>query len=188
MDMAGVSAAAYAISLQFWQLGGVALFALQSSASILVPAELARKTGGPEAAQRVADRLLVIGLLLGVLVGCVQFLALPMLSAFCALPEVRKAAIAPVAIASAMSVTAGVVFAGEGIMMGRGAWGDLAKLTGLSAVAMITSLQLTSQMGLGLTGVWLSISAFNLVNLAGVLWHHLVKSRRNGRSTEKLAS
>merc|ERR1719188_2380469 len=57
MDVTGVSAAAYAISLQFWQLGGVALFALQSSASILVPAARAREAkdgGGPEAARKVA--------------------------------------------------------------------------------------------------------------------------------------
>mmetsp|Transcript_70996 Transcript_70996/g.144206 ORF Transcript_70996/g.144206 Transcript_70996/m.144206 type:complete len:98 (+) Transcript_70996:2-295(+) len=84
----------------------------------------------------------------------------------------------PVAISSFMSAIAGVVFAGEGIMMGRGAWGALAKLTGLSAITMIVGLELTRRLSLGLVGVWLSISAFNSVNLAGVLWDHFVTTPR----------
>ncbi|CAE8690579.1 unnamed protein product, partial [Polarella glacialis] len=90
MDTSGVSAAAYSISILFWQLGGVALFALQSSASILIPSERVRKGGGPEAERAVADRLLVLGLGMGILVGCLQFAALPVLSAFSTLPEVAR--------------------------------------------------------------------------------------------------
>jgi putative MATE family efflux protein len=178
IDGSGVSAAAYAISMQFWQLGGVVLFALQGSASILVPAELAREGGGAAASQAVADRLLLLGLSLGMIVGCLQLCALPLVGAFSSLPSVQSAASTPVAIASVMSVFAGVVFAGEGIMMGRGAWGALAKLTGTSAFCMIMSLEVARRFGVGLSGIWLSISVFNVVNLAGVLWHHLVTNPR----------
>lgn len=58
-------------------------------------------------------------------------------------------------------------------MMGRGAWGELAKLTGCAAGTMVLMLELSRRLGLGLVGVWLAISGFNLVNLVGVLWHHL---------------
>jgi len=174
MDTVGVSAAAYAISLQFWQLGGVALFALQGSASILVPAENAREGGGAEAAQAVSDRLLLIGLFLGIVVACFQLSALPLLSAFSTLPSVCSAAVTPVLIASLMSVIAGVVFAGEGVMMGRGAWGALARLAAVSCSTMVLGIQMTRRFHWGLAGLWLSIMSFNLVNLAGVLWHHFV--------------
>jgi len=189
MDSGGVSAAAYAISLQFWQLSGVSLFALQSSASILVPAALARaKDGGPDAARRVADRLLMLGLTLGVLIGCVQLASLPLLSAFSTLPEVTAAATAPVCIASFMTSIAGVVFAGEGIMMGRGAWGHLARLTAMASTVMITLLEISRRLDLGLIGVWSAISAFNLVNLGGVLYHHLVITpRKEAREAEDAA-
>jgi len=179
MDATGVSAAAYAISLQFWQLSGVILYALQGCASILVPSELFRKDGGGWLASRnVADRLLLLGAMLGVVVGCVQILALPLLQAFSPLPAVRQAAVGPVAIASIMSIFSGVVFAGEGIMMGRGAWGALALQTALASTTMMAGIHFTSRLGLGLVGVWMSIIAFNVVNLAGVLWHHLWARRK----------
>uniref|UniRef100_A0A7S4Q3N4 Polysaccharide biosynthesis protein C-terminal domain-containing protein n=1 Tax=Alexandrium monilatum TaxID=311494 RepID=A0A7S4Q3N4_9DINO len=177
MDSVGVSAAAYAISLQFWQLSGVALYALQGSASILVPAEKSREGGGAEAARAVADRLLLIGLVLGIAVACVQLCALPLLDAFSTLPSVRSAAVTPVLIASFMSVIAGVVFVGEGIMMGRGAWGALARLAAISCSTMVLGMHLTGSRW-GLNGIWFSIISFNLVNLVGVLWHHFVTTPR----------
>lgn len=186
LDSSGISAAAYAISLQFWQLGGVAFFALQGSGSILVAREKAK--GGPAAARVVADRMLALGACFGVVVGCFQLLALPALSAFSTLPEVRRAAVTPVAIASFMSAIAGVVFAGEGIMMGRGAWGSLAAITGFSASTMVLGLEIARRCQLGLPGVWLSISAFNLVNLIGVLRHHLlVAPRQDAKASEQQA-
>lgn len=185
MDTVGVSAAAYAISLQFWQLGGVALFALQGSASILIPSERSKEGGGADAARAVADRLLILGLFLGMVVACFQLAALPMLSAFSTLPSVCSAAVAPVLIASLMSVIAGVVFAGEGIMMGRGAWGALARLAAISCSAMVLGIQLTGSRW-GLQGIWFSILCFNLVNLFGVLWHHFVTTPRKER--EELAA
>lgn len=178
MDGSGVAAAAYTISLQFWQLGGVALFALQGSASILVPADMAREGGGALAAQATADRLLLIGMVLGMLVACFQLSALPLLSAFSTLPSVCSAAVTPVLIASFMSIIAGVVFVGEGIMMGRGAWGALAKLSILSCGTMVVGIEMSQRFNLGLAGIWLSIMSFNLVNLVGVLWHHLVTTPR----------
>jgi len=181
MDSAGVMAAAYTISLQLWQLGGVAFFALQGCACVLVPAESARD--GPKAAQKMADRLMGIALIMGVVIGILQLLLLPSLSTFLPVPAVRRAVVTPIVVASLMSIFTGVVFAGEGIMMGRGAWGRLAMQAAVSGVVMVICLQISRQMQGGLVGVWLSIGTFNLVNLAGVLWHHFFVSPRQ----EKLA-
>jgi len=178
MDSTGVSAAAYSISMLCWQLGSVLLFALQSSAAILVPAESARTGGGAKAASGVADRLLLMGFGLGVIVAAIQLLTLPLLSAFSTVPAVSRAAVTPVCIGSFMSIITGVVFAGEGVMMGRGAWVPLARLMAASCSCMVVGIQLTRRLNLGLVGIWFSIVGFNLINLVGVLHHHLVTTPR----------
>ena len=43
LDATGTAAAAHAVALQLWQLGGVILFAVSTVASILVPSELNRE-------------------------------------------------------------------------------------------------------------------------------------------------
>ena len=40
LDATGTAAAAHAVTLQLWQLGGVVLFALSTVASIIIPSEV----------------------------------------------------------------------------------------------------------------------------------------------------
>jgi len=67
LDSSGIAAAAHAITVQLWQLGGVVLLAMSTVASIMVPSEVAKankeETGKPvdlSAARLTADRYVVM--------------------------------------------------------------------------------------------------------------------------------
>lgn len=67
LDSSGIAAAAHAITVQLWQLGGVVLLAMSTVASIMVPSEVAKankeETGEPvdlSAARLTADRYVVM--------------------------------------------------------------------------------------------------------------------------------
>lgn len=132
--LSGTAAAAHAVALQFWQLGGVILFALSTVspyalasscicaahcglgyqvASIVVPSELARKDGGPAVASSAANRLLCWGSLLGIGLGALQLAALPMLHVFTPLAEVRRMAYVPSVLGAVLQFINGIVFVGE---------------------------------------------------------------------------
>lgn len=63
----------------------------------------------------------------------------------------------------------GPVFAGEGILMGSSAYSALAVQTLLGAGLMVAGCLAAAHWGFGLTGIWLAILVFNLVQLVGVL-------------------
>eukprot|EP00929_Paragymnodinium_shiwhaense_P056698 TRINITY_DN28381_c0_g3_i1.p1 TRINITY_DN28381_c0_g3~~TRINITY_DN28381_c0_g3_i1.p1 ORF type:complete len:642 (+),score=110.34 TRINITY_DN28381_c0_g3_i1:69-1994(+) len=170
LDASGVQAAAYSISINFWQLGGVMLFALQACAAVIIPLELGKPGATTDSVRAATDRLLCIGLLAGVTLGGVQLLCLPILSAFSPLPSVREAAFVPAVIGAIMQVVNGIVFVGEGVMQGHKRFGALAAQTAVAAVVMIIAMRITQP--LGLVGIWLSIGAFNIINLFGVLRQH----------------
>ena len=172
-DSTGVQAAAYGITMQFWGLGGVLLSALQASAATLMPAERARAAadgrGERAAARETADRLIGWGVVFGLALAALQVAALPLLALFSTVPAVREAAVAPAAVASVMQVINGVVFVGEGIMIGSRSYATLAMQTALGAVAMVCGLCLSATLGGGVIGIWLAILVFNVVQLAGVV-------------------
>lgn len=112
LDATGVAAAAHAITIQLWQLGGVVLLALSGVAAILVPSEIGRKDGGLRAARATANRVLTWGFLGGVALGCLQLAALPMLSVFSPLESVQQAARVPSFIGAALQIINGAVFIG----------------------------------------------------------------------------
>jgi MATE family multidrug resistance protein len=175
LDTTGVSAAAHAITIQLWQLGGIFLLAFSSVASVLVPNELNRagvdRVTGLHNAKATADRLLRWGIVLGFGLSIVQILALPMLKIFSPLPDVQDAARLPSVIGAALQIINGVVFIGEGIQQGNQGFNSLAVVTIIASLGMVTSLKL---FGSSLTGVWGSFAAFNLIRLAGVLRHHYI--------------
>ena len=80
LDTTGVAAAAHAVTIALWQLGGVVLFAMGSVATILTSAELGKKGSTPEASRSVARRVLAWGGLMGGLLGLLQLLGLPLLA------------------------------------------------------------------------------------------------------------
>jgi len=111
LDSSGTAAAAHAITIQLWQLGGIFLLALSTVAAIIVPSEAAKalkenRSDGLSSAKFAADRLLTWGAVLGVALAGVQLLCLPLLGVFSPLPEVQQAARLPSVIGAALQVNA----------------------------------------------------------------------------------
>lgn len=179
MDPTGVSAAAYGITMQIYSLGVVAHLGVQGTAAALVPSS--RAIGGDDAARDVADRIFAWGSILGLVLAAVQWFALPMITPwFSPLPEVRAAVKGPAAISSFIHLVNGLVFAGEGTMLGLGSFRDLALITTLGVGTMVSCL--ASPLGQSLNGVLISLAAFNLVQGLAVTVHHVRISplRRRG--------
>jgi len=177
MDTTGVSAAAYAITNQYYSLGLVVMLAMQATGATLIPAALSRGGGGDEgkvAARRTADRLIVWSTGIAVSLAAVQLLASSFLTP-CLTPlvEVQRAVARPAVVAAIVQCTNGPLFAGEGILMGVGAFGYLAGLTCVGVVVMVAGLYTSARLGLGVSSVWLSLLGFHLVQLAGAMYHHL---------------
>ena len=177
LDTDGTAAAAHAVTIQVWQLGGVVLLAMSTVASIIVPSELAKakkegKTGMEAAAPAkfAAERMLSWGVVLGACLSVVQIAAWPLLGVFTPLKGVQEAARVPSIIGAALQLINGVVFIGEGIQTGNQAFTSLAGTTAIATAGMLTSLRL---FGSTLTGVWGSFAIFNGVRLIGVLKHNV---------------
>lgn len=174
LDTSGTAAAAHAVTLQLWQLGGIFLLALSTVATIIVPSEAAKakkenRVDGLSSAKFAADRLLSWGAFLGVVLAGVQLLSLPLLAVFSPLPEVQRAARLPSMIGAVLQIINGVVFVGEGIQSGNQYFGHLAACTAVATGGMLLSLK---TFGSSLAGVWGSFAVFNLIRLTGVLIHH----------------
>lgn len=126
LDDTGVAAAAHALAIQVFQVGGIVLLALSVVAQTIVPNELIEKVdpttgkrhGGKRAAKNVVNRLMSWGFVLGVVLGGLQLLVLPLLQKSSPLEEVRKAAVIPSILASVYQIMNGLVFIGEGVMVG----------------------------------------------------------------------
>lgn len=128
IDTTGVSAAAHAISIQTFQVGGIVLLALSTVAQTVVPNDLVsrydksqkKQIGGVATAKATVNRLMSWGLVLGTLLGGMQLLLLPIIRQSTPLPEVRDAARLPCILASVFQIMNGMVFIGEGVMVGCG--------------------------------------------------------------------
>lgn len=90
---------------------------------------------------------------------------------FSPLEEVRQAVRGPASISSFIHLVNGMVFAGEGVMLGLAAFRDLALITALGVGVMLGSLAMP--LGKTLNGVLLSLAAFNLVQGLAVTTHHV---------------
>lgn len=184
MDATGVAAASYSITNQIYSLGVVVMLAMQGTGATLVPAALARPAdasdaageaeGGVVAARRVADRLIGWSTVIAAGMAAVQAVAGPLLAPmFSTLPEVRAAVRGPALASALVQLTNGPLFAGEGIMMGVGAFGPLALLTAVGVGVMVCGLTLSARLGLGVSSVWFSLLGFHLVQLFGTMYYHL---------------
>ena len=128
IDTSGVSAAAHAISIQTFQVGGIVLLALSTVAQTVVPNDLVSRydkvqkkhVGGLATAKATVNRLMSWGLILGTVLGGMQLLLLPVIRQSTPLQSVRDAARLPCILASVFQVMNGMVFIGEGVMVGTG--------------------------------------------------------------------
>ena len=182
LDDTGVAAAAHALAIQVFQVGGIVLLALSIVAQTIVPNELIEQVdkstgkihGGKRAAKTVVNRLMAWGFVLGCLLGSLQLLMLPLLQKSSPILEVRQAAVIPSILASVYQIMNGLVFIGEGVMIGTGNFMQLSIGTVISTIASIISLNTLPKM-FGLTGVWMSFGVFNIFRLASV-WIHQTKN------------
>lgn len=181
IDQSGVAAAAHAMAIQTFQVGGIVLLALSTVAQIMVPnamvervdKETNTKVGGLKYAKATANRLMSWGFVLGCALGSLQILLLPAMFKATPLQEVRSAAKAPALIASVLQIINGLVFIGEGIMIGTGSFLQLSLSTLMATVGCLWALWFFPPR-VGLTGVWLGFVVFNLIRLAGVAIHQKV--------------
>lgn len=188
LDTDGTAAAAHAVTIQLWQLGGVILLAMSTVASIIVPSELAKaKKSGRKGwdvvapAKFAAERMLSWGVVLGFCLAGVQLACLPLLNVFTPLKGVQEAARVPSMIGAVLQIINGVVFIGEGIQTGNQAFTPLAATTAVATAGMLTSLKF---FGHTLEGVWGSFAVFNGIRLLGVLKHAIYDAPwgRNARA------
>jgi len=174
MDATGTAAAAHTVSAQMFQLGLIAVLALSTLASILIPQRLNSSMSGPDGgvfeAKKVADRLLVWGFLLGCFLGCLQSCMLPLLPFFTPLQGVQEMARLPVLIGAVQMPLNGLVFVCEGLMQGHQAFLRLAGGMFVSTTFMIGALKLW---GNTVEGVWCCFFVFNISRLFFGLKHHL---------------
>jgi MATE family multidrug resistance protein len=181
LDNTGVAAAAHAMAIQVFQLGGIVLLALSTVAQTIVPNELIERVdastgkhiGGKRAAKNVVNRLMSWGFVLGIFLGGLQLMLLPVLQKSSPLEAVREAAVIPSILASVYQMINGLVFIGEGVMVGCGNFLQLSITTVVATIAALISLNTLPKM-FGLTGVWMSFGVFNSCRLFGV-WLHQTK-------------
>ena len=125
--------------------------------------------GGVAAARAVADRLIVWSTLTAICLAAAQWVAMPFLTPlFTPLAAVQEAVVQPARVSALVQLTNGPLFAGEGIMMGLGAFGPLAALTSVGVGVMVAGLTLSSRLGLGVASVWWSLLGFHVVQVHGL--------------------
>jgi multidrug resistance protein, MATE family len=122
IDRSGVAAAAHAMAIQTFQIGGIVLLALSTVAQTVVPNAMIERLdettrqpfGGLDFAKATVNRLMSWGLVLGCALGLLQILLLPAIRSATPLQEVKDAAKIPAIIASVLQIINGLVFIGEG--------------------------------------------------------------------------
>lgn len=191
IDDTGVAAAAHAMSIQTFQIGGIVLLALSTVAQFVVPGEMVEKKdpetgktiGGLKVAKATVNRLMSWGFLLGTVLGFLQILILPKLLQASPLEEVRVAAKIPALLGSVYQVFNGLVFIGEGVMVGTGSFMQLSISTLIATLGTLVALK-EFPAKYGLTGVWMGFGVFNTLRLAGVAIHQFVNGPLTKRKIE----
>lgn len=182
IDDTGVAAAAHAMAIQTFQIGGIVLLALSTVAQTVVPNAMIEKidektgvkSGGIDAAKRIVSRLMRWGFVLGTVLGSFQVLLIPHLQKSTPIVAVREAARTPALLASLYQVINGLVFIGEGVMVGCGSFLQLSLSTLVATTGTVIGLSKFPKI-YGLTGVWMSFGIFNTLRLIGVIIHQKVK-------------
>lgn len=181
IDPTGVAAAAHALAIQVFQVGGIVLLGLSTVAQTVVPNDLVQRydeqqqkvVGGKEAARSTVRRLMSWGLLLGVALGSIQIALLPIIQKGNPLKEVQEAARIPSILASFYQIMNGLVFIGEGVMVGTGSFLQLSLSTVIATGGLLWALKTFPPL-LGLSGVWVGFGVFNVMRLAGVSYHQFI--------------
>jgi MATE family multidrug resistance protein len=194
IDDSGVAAAAHAMAIQVFQVGGIVLLALSTVSQTVVPNEmverydskLKRKVGGRESAKATVNRLMSWGFILGIALGGMQIALLPVIQRSTPIQEVRDAARIPSILASVFQIMNGLVFIGEGVMVGCGSYLQLSLSTVVATAGCLWALRTFPPL-YGLSGVWMAFGVFNSLRLAGVYLHQFVNGPLAPRQMAKPA-
>ena len=181
IDQTGVAAAAHAMAIQVFQVGGIVLLALSTVSQIVVPNDLIERVdsksqqpiGGVQYARATVNRLMSWGVLLGIGLGSLQLLLLPVIRSSTPIPAVRDAALVPAVLASLFQTMNGLVFIGEGVMVGTGSFLQLSLNTIVATLGLLWALKAFPPV-YGLTGVWFGFGVFNALRLSGVMIHKFI--------------
>lgn len=192
IDNTGVAAAAHAMAIQTFQVGGIVLLGLSTVAQTVVPNAMVkrydddekREIGGLLYAKATVNRLMSWGFILGIILGSVQILLLPAIRKATPLQEVRDAATVPALIASVLQIINGLVFIGEGVMIGTGSFLQLSLSTVVATTGCLWALRVFPPK-VGLSGVWIGFGVFNILRLAGVWIHQTQNGPLSRRKLEK---
>ncbi|MEN8112915.1 MAG: MATE family efflux transporter [Actinomycetota bacterium] len=161
--------AAHQIAIQLWIFLALVLDALAIAGQALVGKELGRGDAG--AARAVANRLVVLGLLLGVLLSLLLAAASPWLGSWFTSDEsvlLAFSSILPIVIL--MQPANGVVFVWDGVIIGAAAFTFFAWSTVAASVVMIGTLLVVHGAGGGLAGVWGALVALMAVRATALWW------------------
>mmetsp|Transcript_70855 Transcript_70855/g.169648 ORF Transcript_70855/g.169648 Transcript_70855/m.169648 type:complete len:494 (-) Transcript_70855:140-1621(-) len=171
IDDTGVQAAAFQVTMNWWNLAGYISLALSSAGSSWIANKINKE--GRVAARKAASRLTTIGAISGAILGLLQLAMLPLgiFGLLAPTKEVAQASLTPLVLAAILQALNGWVFAGEGIVMGTkgfwwAAWGSVS-----GTILMVLIIHLFGNNAL--LGVWIGLFAFNFARLAFSTLHRL---------------
>jgi len=163
--------AAHQVAAQLWLFLALVVDALAIAAQALVARYVGE--GRPEQARAVSDRLLAIGLLVGVALGIGLWLTRGYLAAAFSDDAVVVAKVLTIfPFVAAMQPLNALAFVWDGIFMAVEDFRFLALAMTLSALASGVLLALVLPLGWGLNGVWWAIVALMLARAAAVGWRY----------------
>jgi len=164
-----VPVAAHQIAIQLWIFMALVIDALAIAGQAIVGKELG--AGSRRSARAVANRLLALGLLFGVVLAAAMAGVSPWLASWFT-PDERVvlafASILPILVV--MQPINGLVFVWDGVAIGASAFGFLAWSTLAAAVAAIGLLLAVIPLGWGIRGVWSAIAVLMLVRATTLWW------------------
>jgi MATE family multidrug resistance protein len=150
--------AAHQVAAQFWSFLALVVDALAVAAQALVARYLGEEK--PREARAVANRLLVMGLAVGALLGLGFWGMQPFLPAlFTDDPATARLVEKVFPFVALMQPLNALVFVGDGVFLGVEDFGFLAKAMAASAAGAAVVLLLVMPMGWGLAGVWWGLVA-----------------------------
>jgi MATE family multidrug resistance protein len=166
-----VEVAAHQVAAQLWMFLALIVDALAIAAQALVARYVGE--GRAAAARAVSDRLLVLGLGVGVALGLAFWLARPWLAGlFSDDPAVLAAVLSVFPFVAVMQPLNALVFVWDGVFMGVEDFSFLAVAMVLSAAVAAVLLAAVLPLGWGLHGVWWSLAGLMLARGATLAWRY----------------
>jgi MATE family multidrug resistance protein len=164
--------AAHQVLYQIWTFSALAVDALAVAAQAMIGRFVG--AGDREPAAGVADRLLVFGVGVGLVLGAGVAAFSGLLPAwFGEDAGVRGSISSAVWLLAATQPVGAVVFVWDGVFMGAGDFRYLAGATVVSAVAGATMLGLVLPLGWGLPGVWWAILTLLVARVVTLAWRRV---------------